>query len=146
MCAAEISTITELPKNIVDKVKSEATTAPTKEGITNQVVGFALGIPISMFYDWLYEMVAAKVITNVIARHILKIATPLAVGLVFQFTKLPFGNIIAGTGYAVAIISAGKILYEYIKEKLGKGTSDKAAIIDKTTGNETEVSSEWGVQ
>lgn len=144
--SAEISTITELPKNIVDKVKTEATTAPTKEGITNQVVGFALGIPISMFYDWLYEMVAAKVITNVIARHVLKVVSPLAVGLVFQFAKLPFGNIIAGTGYAVAIISASKILYGYIKGKLDKGTPAKAAIVDKTTGHELEIDKNWGVQ
>ena len=102
--SVELSTITELPKNIVNNIKDEATTPASKEGITNQVVGFALGIPISMFYDWLYEMVASKVITNVLARQVLKVAIPLGTGLVFQFAKLPFGNIVAGTGYAISVI------------------------------------------
>jgi len=145
--SAVVETITDLPKNIAAEVKKEATTAPTKEGITNQVVGFALGVPIAMFYDWLYEMLAAKVITNVMARNVLKVAAPLGVGLVFQFAKIPFGNIVAGTGYAVAILSAVKMIYTFIKEKLGKSTADTA---ERATGYKdgipTILDSLWGVQ
>ena len=139
--SAEIKTITELPKKVIAEVKSEAKPA-TSEGIVNQAVGFAIGIPISMFYDWIFELVASKAITNDIARDIIKIAMPLGIGVSAHVAKIPFGNYIAGTGYAVAAISAGRILYSRIKGMLGAKTETEgftgSAILDNLKL--------WGVQ
>jgi len=125
--SAELKTITELPKEIASKVKSEAKPA-TKDGIVSQAVGFAIGIPVSMLYDWLYEQIAEKAITNEIARDILKVAMPLGFGVAVHVSKVPFGNYIAGTGYAVALISLGKIVYNRVKGLLGY-ESGKAGVL-----------------
>ena len=140
--SAEIKTVMELPKEVVSEVKSQAKPA-TQNGIVNQAVGFAIGIPISMFYDWIYEMVAAKAITNDIARDIIKVAVPLSIGVVVHIAKIPFGNYIAGTGYAVAMITAARIIYSRIKGYLGKGTDPDKPV--NLTGVNLSTKP-WGVQ
>lgn len=138
--SAEIKTITELPKGVVSELKDQAKPA-TKSGIINQAVGFAVGVPISMFYDWIYEMVAAKAITNDIARDLIKIAVPLSIGVVVHIAKIPYGNYIAGTGYAVALITAGRIIYSRIKGTLGKDSATtEMPILDNLT------TTPWGTQ
>jgi hypothetical protein len=138
-----VKDLTELPKNIITEVKSQAKPA-TKDGVVNQAVGFALGIPISMLYDYLYELVAEKAITNDIARDVLKVAIPLGIGVVVQIAKVPYGNIIAGTGYGVAIITLFRIAYKRIKGLLGKGTG--TADTGATGAPILEKWSLWGVQ
>jgi len=139
--SAEITTLTDLPKEIVAEVKEQAKPA-TKQGIVNQVVGFGIGVPLAILYDKLYNLVAAKAITNEIARDIIKVALPLGIGLGVHVSKIPFGNIIAGTGYCVALISAGKILYTRIKGLLGKTVKTDVNIeVDDLEGVKL-----WGVQ
>ena len=136
--SAEISTITDLPKEIVAEVKEQAKPATTS-GITSQLVGFAIGVPLSMLYDWLYSAVASKYITNEIARDVLKVAMPLGIGLTVHIAKIPYGNYLAGTAYAIAIVSAGRILYSRIKGLLGKANESDM------TDDEAEKTI-WGVQ
>ena len=145
--SAVIKTVTDLPKEIVAEVKEQAKPATTS-GITSQVVGFAVGIPLSMLYDWLYNMVASKAITNEIARDIIKVAMPLTIGLAVHVAKVPFGNLIAGTGYAIALISAGRIIYTRVKGLLGIGKTAQVGDVPKSsdmTDAEAEASI-WGVQ
>ena len=138
--SAIVNTVTDIPKTLVSEVKKEVQPA-TKEGVASQAIGFALGIPVSMFYDWLYDLVSAKVITNAIARDVLKVAMPLGVGVVVQVAKLPFGNIIAGTGYGVALISLFKILYN----RFFKGIKGAVAVKTEPVLNDSEITL-WGVQ
>ena len=97
-----------------------------------------------MFYDWLYDLMAKKVITNEIARDVIKVVMPLAIGIVVHVAKIPFGNYIAGTAYAVAIISLAKIIYTRVKGLVGK-TAEAG-----TTSEDIEIiavnASKWGVQ
>ena len=144
---AEIKTLTDLPKEIVAEVKAQATPA-TSSGIVSQAVGFAVGIPVSLMYDWLYDLMASKVITNEIARDILKVAMPLGIAVAVHIAKIPFGNYIAGTGYAVALISLGKIVYTRVKVMLGAIGAEKGDVA-MPVANGIEiigVNSDWGVQ
>lgn len=135
-----IKDLTNVPKDIINEIKDEVKPA-TKDGVINQAVGFMIGVPISMLYDYLYGLMSEKLITNDIARDIIKVAMPLGIAVVVQVAKLPFGNIIAGTGYAVAIISAARIIYNRVKGLAGKPKTDAngATIL----GKETEL---WGIQ
>ncbi|MHA1292223.1 MAG: hypothetical protein ACTSQJ_06095 [Promethearchaeota archaeon] len=135
-----VKDLTKLPANLVKEVKTEAKPA-TKDGVLNHAVGFMIGVPISMLYDYLYELMSDKLITNEIARDIIKVAMPLGIGVIVQVAKVPFGSIIAGTGYAVAIISAVRIIYNRIKGLTGVPQKDTSGvtILDENT----EL---WGVQ
>lgn len=135
-----IKDLTELPKDLINEIKSEAKPA-TKDGVLNHAVGFMIGVPLSMLYDYLYDLMSEKLITNEIARDILKVAMPLGIGVVVQVAKIPYGSIIAGTGYAIAIISACRIIYNRVKGLVGVAKTDinGATILDKAT----EL---WGVQ
>jgi len=142
---AVVKDLTKLPIDVVKEVKAQATPA-TKSGVLNQAVGFAIGVPISMLYDYLYSLMSQKLITNDIARDIIKVAMPLGIGIVVQVAKVPFGNIIAGTGYAIALISAGRIIYNRVKGLLGKST--QVGDVPKTS-DMTDIEAEltvWGVQ
>ena len=141
--SAEISTITELPKEIIAEVKTQAQPA-TKDGIVNQLVGFAIGVPLSMFYDYLYNLMASKVITNEIARDVIKVVMPLGIGVAVHVAKVPFGNLIAGTAYAVALISLGKIVYTRVKGLFGKTTEGVSEGVEILSVNGTNEG--WGVQ
>jgi len=138
--SAEITTLKDLPKEIVSEVKSQAQPA-SKSGISAQIVGFVAGMPLSMLYDWLYNLVASKAITNEIARDIIKVVLPLSVGIGVQVAKVPFGNLIAGTGYGIAIISLGRILYRRFKGVFGVKTTD-----DSTMSSKEAEEFVWGVQ
>lgn len=140
--SAEIKTLTKLPEAVVSEVKSQAKPA-TESGVVSQAVGFAVGIPLSMFYDWIYELVAEKAITNDIARDLIKIAVPLGIGVVVHFAKLPFGNYIAGTGYAIALITAGRIIYYRIKGYIDEPAATGATATTNSTNTESD---QWGVQ
>jgi len=142
---AVVKDLTKLPTDIAKEVKTQAAPA-TKSGVLNQAVGFAIGIPISMLYDYLYGLMSAKLITNDIARDIIKVAMPLGIGIVVQVAKIPFGNIIAGTGYAIALISGARIIYNRVKGLLGK--TAQVGDVPKTS-DMTDIEAEqtvWGVQ
>ena len=141
--SAEISNVASLPAQVVNEVKNQAKPA-TKDGIVQQVVGFGLGIPISMFYDWLFDLVASKVIDNATARNILKVALPFGVGVIVHVSKIPFGNLLAGTAYSIGIISLVKLGIAFIKGKLGKTTEETAYAVNENV-YEAEVIN-WGVQ
>ena len=142
--SAEMKTLTDLPKEIADEVKAQAQPA-TKEGIVNQLVGFAIGVPLSMFYDWLYDLMASKVITNEIAKDVIKVVMPLGIGVAVHVAKVPFGNYIAGTAYAVAIISLAKIVYSRVKGLIG--TKQVGDVPKRPEGYVGDAPIEiWGVQ
>lgn len=141
--SAIVQDVVNLPKDVITEVKDQVQPA-SKSGIISQAVGFALGIPVSMFYDWLYEMVASRIITNEMARKILKIVLPLGVGVAIHISKLPFGNILAGTAYGVAIVSAIRMLIDWIKVRFGKKSAPTDAYAE-TAQNDQEISL-WGVQ
>jgi len=143
--SAEIKQVMEVPKQVLSEVKTQAKPASTS-GVVNQAVGFAVGIPISMFYDWIYELVAAKAITNDMARDAIKVAIPLSIAVVAHVAKIPYGNYIAGTGYAIAAITAGRIIYARIKGYLGK-EKDEGATGTATNLTQANLSTKpWGVQ
>ena len=110
-------------KEITETLKEQTKPADTK-GISTQFVGYVFSIPLSYAYDFLYNLVAKKVITNQLASDILKVIIPASVGGVFHFAKLPLGNIIAGTGYGIALLSGIKILIARFKGKKTTETSD----------------------
>ena len=114
---------------------------PTKEGIATNFVGYLVSIPLSFAYDFLYNLVAKKFITNQIASDIIKVITPVGVGAVFQFGKLPAGNIVAGVGYGIGIVSLIRVIISRVKGlKTAKTTTATGeGIIPKIT-------SLWGVE
>lgn len=134
-------------KQTAGSMKKEITDLPekpTKEGIASNFVGYVASVPVSFFYDWVYGLVAEKLITNVVAQDIIKIALPCAIGGVFQFGKIPFGNIVAGLGYGIGAISAIKILINRVKG--GVKTVEKAPLIQATGATIATAISGWGVQ
>jgi len=138
---AVVKDLTKLPADLGKEIKLQAKPA-TKSGVLNQAVGFAVGIPVSMLYDYLYGLMSEKLITNEIARDIIKVAMPLAIGVVVQVAKVPFGNIIAGTGYAVALISLAKIIYYRVK-----GLTGAATIAGREVPAELTLATDlWGAQ
>ena len=137
------SEIKSTAKVVVDEIKDIAKPA-TKSGIATNLVGYVLSIPLSYAYDYIYGLVAKKFITNELASDILKILLPAGVGAVFQFGKLPAGNIVAGTGYGIALLSIIKLIIRKIKGTTTKTTS--AIKTDSIIVNGTEVKGVWGVQ
>jgi len=129
--------IKETPKAVVDELKG-ITEPATKQGIATNFVGYVVSIPLSFAYDYLYAMVSSKFGANQIASDLVKVITPAGVGALFQFAKLPAGDIVAGVGYGIAIVSLIKIIIARIK---GRKTTTKA-----TTEAEVEVQTLWGVE
>ncbi|GAH57641.1 unnamed protein product [marine sediment metagenome] len=136
-----VKDITEIPKNIVKEIESEAKPA-TKEGVMNHAVGFMIGVPASMLYDYLYELMSEKLITNEFARDLIKVAMPLGIAVVVQVAKVPFGSVIAGTGYAIAVITAARIIYNRIKGYATK-ENDEGVATPAVLDSNTRL---WGVQ
>ena len=87
------------------------------------------------------NLVAKKFITNQIASDIIKVITPVGVGAVFQFGKLPAGNIVAGVGYGIGIVSLIKVIISRVKGKRVKGETTTTA-----TAGETIINSLWGIE
>jgi len=129
--------IKETPKVIVDELKGIAEPA-TKQGIATNFVGYVVSIPLSFAYDYLYGLVSTKFGANQLTSDLVKVITPAGVGALFQFAKLPAGDIVAGVGYGIAIVSAIKIIIARIK---GRKTTTKT-----TTDIEIELESPWGVE
>lgn len=132
--------IKQAPKAIVDELKDIAKPA-TKSGIATNMVGYVLSIPLSYAYDYLYSLVAKKFIDNTMASDILKILLPAGVGAVFQFGKLPAGNIVAGVGYGIALLSLIKLIIRKIK---GVKAFEKKPVGERET--EPLITSLWGVE
>jgi len=135
------SEVKQTPKAIVDELKDIAKPA-TKSGIATNMVGYVLSIPLSYAYDYLYSIVANKFGNN-IASDVIKILLPAGVGAVFQFGKLPAGNIVAGVGYGIALLSVIKLIIRKIK---GLKTPSAIPKTDTIVVNGTEVEGEWGVE
>lgn len=132
-------------KEITKKTKEVAKPA-TKEGIATNFVGYLIAIPLSFFYDFVYNLVAKKFIENKTATDVVRIALPAAVGLVFQFGKLPLGDQVAGVGYGIAVISAVRVAMERLKLKglfLKKGA---AAAEAKAEPEGVLLDNMWGVE
>lgn len=127
-------------KAVVDELKDIPKPA-TKEGIATNLVGYILSIPLSYAYDFVYNLVSKKVITNEIVSDILKVALPAGVGAIFHFGKLPAGNIVAGSGYGIALLSLIKIIIARIKGV--KGLKKKAVGSRET---EPLIDSLWGIE
>jgi len=121
------------------KLKEVAQPA-TEAGIATQFVGYTLSIPLSYGYDFVYSLVAKKLITNQLARAIIKILLPAGIGAAFHFGKLPGGNIVAGTGYGIAIVSAIKLLIA----KFGGGFKTLKTKVATEEG--LVIDSEWGIE
>lgn len=130
---------------IAKKLKDVAA-KPTEEGIATQFVGYMLSIPLSFGYDYLYSLAVKKVITNQLAADILKILLPAGIGAVFHIAKLPGGNIVAGTGYGIAIASTIKILIskfggkDFLKSKLPTAATETAEV------GGVQINGVWGVE
>ncbi|KKM87850.1 hypothetical protein LCGC14_1264740 [marine sediment metagenome] len=133
------SEIKNTAKEVVDEIKEIAKPA-TKEGIATNMVGYVLSIPLSYAYDFLYNLLAKKFITNQIASDVLKVVIPAGVGAVFQFGKLPLGNVIAGTGYGIALMSVIKIIITRVKGR--KTTTDTAELAKEGV----RIHRLWGVE
>jgi len=129
------------PTGAVQKKLKDVAKPATEEGIATNFVGYVLSIPLSFAYDFAYNLIAKKVITNQIASDILKVAIPAGVGAIFHFGKLPGGNVVAGTGYGIAIVSAIKII---IARAGGISLFKKPAVVEGET--ETLIDSLWGVE
>lgn len=99
---------------IVEKTKDIAKPATT-EGVATNFVGYILSIPLSFAYDMAFDFVANKVIKKPVVSDILKVVLPAGIGAVFQMGKLPAGNIVAGVGYGIAVVSLIKIIISRIK-------------------------------
>lgn len=104
----------EVVKAITKKTKEVAKPA-SKEGIATNFIGYLIAIPLSFFYDFVYNLVAKKFIENKIATDVIRIALPATVGLIFHVGKLPVGDQVAGVGYGIAVISAVRVVAERLK-------------------------------
>lgn len=130
--------IKSAPKVIVDELKTNLTEPATKKGIATALTGYVISIPLSFAYDYLYGLASSKLGANPLVADIVKVATPAGIGALFQFAKLPAGNIVAGVGYGISIVSLIKIIIARIKGK----TTTKTTVDD----TEIEVESLWGVE
>ena len=114
---------------------------PTKAGIATNFVGYLVSILLSFVYDFIYNLVAKKFITNQVASDIIKVITPVGVGAVFQFGKLPAGNIVAGVGYGIGIVSLIRVIISRIK---GLPSLQKKPVGERST--EPLITSLWGIE
>jgi hypothetical protein len=134
------SEIKKTGAEIATKTKEAVMSSATTSGVATNFVGFVLSIPLSFAYDFVYDLLSKKVITNQMASDALKVLLPAGIGAVFQFGKLPGGNIVAGTGYGIALLSLFKIVIERLK---GVKTGTKTKAVPEAL---TEIKGLWGLE